>query len=142
MYNVLGGKLRGVETKCPHCGKENQMKKLLAITGLLLLATFLVFGGFTESAPNPVEPESVEPKSVELDIPQYTVDQIIAMAQATYPEISLGTPGPSEQLAWETTYLGNGIWMVYEYEVDHFGTKTLLQIYKLYEDESCVIRLE
>ena len=86
----------------------------------LIPALLLLLGGCAQAQSKEIAP----------DIPRYTADQVISVAEALYPEI----PWPYEKIAWEAIYMGEGIWRIHKYGIGHFGSRMGLDIWDFHED--------
>jgi len=76
----------------------------------IILVPFLVIGLiFTVGCEEQEQP----------DIPRYTADQVIAVAQANSPTFpaTIVRQGYNEKPAWSAEYLGEGVWLVKKYAV-------------------------
>lgn len=76
------------------------MKKTLVVITLLVLV--LSLAGCAQSQTPPPPP----------DIPRYTADQIIAVAQAKYDAVRIGTRTDRTEPKVEVSYEGQGVWQV------------------------------
>jgi len=78
----------------------------------------------SEPAPNP-----------QPDIPQYTTDQVIAVAKDFSPEIPAGYEYACKSLSWTATYIGQGTWVVTKICIDSLGVRRgFLRTWYFYED--------
>ena len=102
------------------------MNKTIVLTAILV--PFLVIGLiFTVGCG---EPEPTEKP----DIPRYTADQVIAVAQANSPVFPSQYP-QCDKASWTAEYLGQGVWVVKKYCIDRQGfNRGLFESWYFHED--------
>jgi hypothetical protein len=68
------------------------------------------------------------------DIPRYTADQVITVAQAYSPAISAKYP-QCKEASWSAEYLGQGVWIVKKFCINIMGQNLgLLEGWYFHED--------